>query len=186
MLKAYSYLRFSHKSQATGDSVRRQTDLASDWCGRNGAVVDDALTYRDLGVSAFRGKNAKEGALSLFLGAVERGRVPTGSFLIIENLDRLTRAEFFTAIEIVGKILRAGIRLVTLFPEQVLTADDADEYKIMFVVMSLMRGHQESALKAKRLRELWAERRKQKSKLGNLCPSWLIYDKEGENRSPVV
>ena len=51
-------------------------------------------TYKDLGVSAFRSKNSKTGALRAFLKAVEEGDIPRGSFLLVESLDRLTMTKF--------------------------------------------------------------------------------------------
>lgn len=39
-----------------GDSFRRQTSMAREYADRTGLELDDKLTFRDLGVSAFRGK----------------------------------------------------------------------------------------------------------------------------------
>src|SRR5262245_40837291 len=89
---AFSYIRFSHPDQAKGDSLRRQTEAARDWCGRNGLCLDETTTLRDLGRSAYTGKhrsNPDRHALAAFLKLIEQGKVPRGSFLIIENLDRL-------------------------------------------------------------------------------------------------
>ncbi|MFZ4778091.1 MAG: recombinase family protein, partial [Terrimicrobiaceae bacterium] len=55
MQRAYSYLRFSTADQIHGDSLRRQTALARAWCLKTGITLVD--NYRDLGISAFRGKN---------------------------------------------------------------------------------------------------------------------------------
>ena len=92
---AYSYVRFSHPDQAKGDSLRRQTDAAAAWCERNGVRLDTSTTFRDLGRSAYTGahrSNPDRHALAAFLKLVEAGKVPRGSFLIIENLDRLSWA----------------------------------------------------------------------------------------------
>ena len=78
---AYSYVRFSSAQQAEGDSLRRQTEKAEAYCKRKGWTLDAALTLRDLGVSAFRGKNALVGNLGTFLQAVKRGTVLPGSAL---------------------------------------------------------------------------------------------------------
>jgi DNA invertase Pin-like site-specific DNA recombinase len=60
--KAYSYVRFSTPDQAKGDSYRRQTEAASEYAHANNLELDTELTFTDLGVSAFRGANAKTGA----------------------------------------------------------------------------------------------------------------------------
>ena len=70
---AYSYLRFSTPEQAGGDSRRRQLDLARAYAARHGLVLDAGLSFRDLGMSAFHGRNVREGALRAFLDAVELG-----------------------------------------------------------------------------------------------------------------
>src|SRR5262245_27895429 len=89
-----SYIRFSDQPQQQGDTLRRQTAGTERWCERNGFRLDTSLTVRDLGVSAFRGKHRSDkAALGQFLEAVRRGKVPRGSFLVIENLDRLSREE---------------------------------------------------------------------------------------------
>ena len=81
MRKAYSYIRFSSAEQAIGDSLRRQTEGAEQWCTERGITLDETL--RDLGVSAYRGANRTEGALRSFLDLVERGEV-----------EEVNRAEF--------------------------------------------------------------------------------------------
>src|SRR5688500_15449393 len=94
METAFSYIRFSHPSQIKGDSLRRQTEAAAAWCKRNGVQLDASVTLHDLGKSAYTGthrKNPDRHALASFLRMVEQGRIPRGSHLIIEALDRLSR-----------------------------------------------------------------------------------------------
>jgi DNA invertase Pin-like site-specific DNA recombinase len=88
---AYSYLRFSTPEQAKGDSRRRQLAMAERYAAEHHLRLDKHLSFRDLGVSAFRSKNAKEGALRAFLEAIEHNLVPQESVLLIESLDRLSR-----------------------------------------------------------------------------------------------
>src|SRR5260370_35402887 len=91
---AYSYIRFSDPSQAAGDSLRRQTEAAAEWCRRNGATLDTATRFRDLGKSAFTGThrtNPDRHALAAFLKLADRGRAPHGSAFTIENFDRPSR-----------------------------------------------------------------------------------------------
>ncbi|MAP11497.1 MAG: hypothetical protein CMQ61_05530 [Gammaproteobacteria bacterium] len=89
--RAYSYLRFSTPEQMSGDSMRRQASAAHRYALDHGLELDDAVSFRDLGVSAYRGKNATEGALRDFILAVDEGHIPRGSYLLVENLDRLSR-----------------------------------------------------------------------------------------------
>src|SRR4051794_2932803 len=111
---AFSYLRFSSSAQSDGDSVRRQSALRDTWLKRHPAVrLDSSLTLADKGVSGFTGEHRKNKrhALALFLDLVERGRVPAGSYLIVENLDRLTREEPVESIPAVLSLIKSGIRV---------------------------------------------------------------------------
>ena len=95
--KAYSYLRFSTADQAKGDSYRRQIALAEDYAKAKSLELDKSLTFQDLGVSAFTGKNRKKGALRAFLDAVEEEIISAGSFLLVESLDRVSREAILDA-----------------------------------------------------------------------------------------
>src|SRR5262245_37503899 len=105
MPTAYSYLRFSHPDQATGDSVRRQTKLRDAWLKRNPKVtLDTSLSLEDKGVSAFKGAHyQKDGkpddrhCLGRFLAMVKEGQIARGSYLIVESLDRLSREDAIDA-----------------------------------------------------------------------------------------
>src|SRR4029077_238245 len=113
--------------------------------------LDTSLTLHDLGVSAFRGKhrsNPDKYALACFLKAVEKGRVPRGSYLIIENLDRLSREEERPALRLWMDILDAGVNIVQLSPETIFRHEKSDMFDIMRAIMELSRGHGESAIKS--------------------------------------
>ncbi len=87
MKTAYSYVRFSSRKQAKGDSLKRQEEMAEAWCKENGYRLDDSLKP-DKGVSGFKGRNATKGNLAFFLREIEDGLIPKGSVLIIESPDR--------------------------------------------------------------------------------------------------
>jgi DNA invertase Pin-like site-specific DNA recombinase len=89
--KAYSYLRLSSDVQIRGDGLRRQLQASREYAAVNGLDLVEKDQLRDLGVSAFRGLNATDGALAGFLAAVSDKRVEPGSYLLIESLDRLSR-----------------------------------------------------------------------------------------------
>src|SRR4051812_21798107 len=91
---AYSYIRFSTTEQRKRHSLERQTERAKTWCERNGVALDTSRTWHDLGRSAFLGdhrNNPDRRALAAFLRLVEEDKIPRGSYLVIESLDRLTR-----------------------------------------------------------------------------------------------
>ncbi len=129
--KAYSYVRFSTPEQREGDSQRRQspalrnTPNATDWS------LDTKVRFEDLGVSAFRGRNAKVGlrqegkkpALAAFLERVEAGIVEKGSTLLVENLDCISRQHPRDAAHTLRRIVEAEITVVTLSDGQVYTLE---------------------------------------------------------------
>jgi DNA invertase Pin-like site-specific DNA recombinase len=183
---AYSYVRFSTSEQLDGDSLRRQTEAAAEWCQRNSVCLDTSLTLRDLGVSAFRGKhrqNPDRNALAAFLKLVEQGRVPRGSYLVIENLDRLSREEEVPACNLLTGILMAGITVVQLKPSEFILTDKSNGWDIMRAVMELSRGHNESVMKSERNGKAWQERlaraRAGEKVLTRQLPAW-IEEKDGK------
>lgn len=177
---AYSYVRFSSPEQAKGDSFRRQAEAAASWCQRHGVTLDTATTFSDLGRSAFTGshrENPDRNALALFLRMVESGRIPRGSCLIIENLDRLTREHIQPALLLVLNLLQAGIKIVQLSPSEMTFDDKSDTLPVMMMMMELSRGHGESRMKAERLGKAWAEKKRQareaKKPMTAGLPAWL-------------
>jgi DNA invertase Pin-like site-specific DNA recombinase len=119
MARAISYRRFSSAQQATGDSLRRQIELAQSYCDEHGDELDPSFV--DEGVSAFRGKNATTGALARLVELAEAGNIEKGTKLLVESLDRLSREDVLTAQEQLIRILRAGITVVTLMDNQTYT-----------------------------------------------------------------
>jgi DNA invertase Pin-like site-specific DNA recombinase len=181
---AYSYIRFSHADQAKGDSLRRQTAAAESWCRRNNVRLDTSTTFRDLGRSAYVGehrKNPDRHDLARFLKLVEAGKVPKGSFLIIENLDRLTREHIQPALLLALGLLQAGVRIVQLKPAELVFDDKSDTLPVMMMMMELSRGHGESAIKSERLGAAWDAKRAniRARKLTGKAPFWLRLAEDG-------
>jgi hypothetical protein len=55
--------------------------------------LDDAFSLRDEGLPAFHRKHVKQGALGFFLLATDDERIAPSSVLLVEGLDRPSRAE---------------------------------------------------------------------------------------------
>jgi DNA invertase Pin-like site-specific DNA recombinase len=136
---AYSYLRFSTPEQASGDSRRRQLSLAEKYAADHHLKLDRQLSFRDLGVSAFRGRNAKEGALRAFLEAIEHNLVPQNSVLLIESLDRLSRDRILSAQALFMQIIQAGITIVTLVDQRSYSFESVNRNPLDLII-SLVRG----------------------------------------------
>ena len=176
VMKAYSYVRFSSLQQASGLSLLRQTSMTEAYCQRNGLILDRSLTLHDLGVSGFKGKNAKTGALGRFLRAIEDGTIASGSILIVENLDRLSRDQVTEAIHTFRQIIRAGVSVVTLKPEREYSASNIGDEPTFFEAMfDLMRAHRESQRKSDLAKANWSQKRNRlrETPLTRNMPAWL-------------
>lgn len=151
--------------------------MALDYAARNGLALDQALTFHDLGVSAFNGANAETGRLADFLEAVRAGLVPQGSFLLVEALDRISRAAARKALRVLEDIVDAGVTVVTLNDGKAYTSDglNNDPIDLLVAIMLFMRGNEESATKARRLKAAWAGKRLTASTkpLTASVPAWI-------------
>ncbi|HEY1381273.1 MAG TPA: recombinase family protein, partial [Gemmataceae bacterium] len=177
---AYSYLRFSSPQQADGDSVRRQTELRDAWLKRNGAVLDTSVTLRDDGVSAYTGghrQNPDRHALAAFLELVKRGRIPRGSYLIVESLDRLSREHVQAALRLILDLTAAGVRIVQLLPAETVFDEKSDMMPLMMAIMELSRGNSESKMKSERVGAAWRRKKASaavdKKPITKRVPAWL-------------
>lgn len=163
--RVYSYLRFSDPRQATGSSVDRQLQYAQRWAAEKGLVLDESLSLRDEGLSAYHQRHVKQGALGVFLQAVEDGRIADGSVLVVEGLDRLSRAEPIQAQAQLAQIINAGITVVT--------ASDGREYNraglkaqpmdLVYSLLVMIRAHEESDTKSRRV----------KAAIRRQCEGWI-------------
>lgn len=187
---AYSYIRFSQLSQSRGGSLERQSMTAQEYAEREGLTLDTTLNLRDLGVSAFKGKNAREGALKEFMEAVESGKVKAGSYLLIEDMDRLTRLPVMDGLGVFQRILAGGIVLVTLKNGTKYSKEslDKDWTPLIQVLFDMSRGWGESDRKSYLLTKAWKKKKEAAEKLkpmGDNAPRWLAFvedEKTGEGR----
>jgi DNA invertase Pin-like site-specific DNA recombinase len=181
--KAFSYVRFSSLEQARGHSLERQTRQAREYAERRELDLDTEFTFRDLGVSAYTGQNANKGALWLFRRAVEDGEVPAGSYLLIENFDRLSRMEPWDAIPIFQEIINNGITIVTLQDGQEWNREGIREnpYRLFAALSVMIRAHEESNTKGLRIRAVNDKKRSQAAKgkpFTTKRPGWLDWNKD--------
>ncbi|SFN95682.1 Site-specific DNA recombinase [Bradyrhizobium sp. Ghvi] len=160
--RAYSYVRFSTPEQAKGHSLQRQTDAAQAWAAANKVVLDDELTFQDRGVSGLHGANMETGALGVFLERVKDGTIPRGSWLLVENLDRISRQVARKAVRAIEDIVEAGVTVVDMSDggrEYSAETLDRDPMLFMMMVVRFIRANEESATKGVRVAKAHAARR---------------------------
>ena len=156
---AYSYIRFSTTEQQKGDSLHRQLSMSKEYCQQKGLVLDESLTLRDLGVSAWRGRNVKQGALGAFL----RGR-GNGAGRKWFDLDcgvpgpnQSPKANGIS-LALWLQILQAGVSIHTLNPQRQYSAE-SDQLAVFEAVIILSRANEESEIKSQRIGQAWRQKR---------------------------
>ena len=183
----FSYKRFSSSVQQKGSSIARQSKMTKEWLERHTYLVLSEDDFTDEGISGFDGSNVRKGDLGRFLHLVQSGEIPKGSILVIEQFDRLTRQNPLDAIPLVRDLLKSGVEIQTLYPEQRYTeksARDPSGIQLMQMIFTLIGSYAESAKKSDRLKKAWQIKRKKisegkKVKLGRL-PAWIIQDENLE------
>ncbi len=186
-VRAYSYVRMSTRKQLRGDSLRRQLERSKAFADEHSLLLDDSL--QDLGVSAWRGRNFKTGALGRFLSMVESGQIPKGSYLLIESLDRLSREAVPDALTLFMAIINAGIVIVTLGEDRQIYSRDrlnGDWTKLIIGLAVMSRGHEESQTKSERISAVARRKRQQaregKGHITGLTPAWIDARRIDANR----
>lgn len=171
----YSYSRFSSIEQAGGDSLDRQEHLLAEWCQRNGVSLDEVHRYSDEAISAFRGRNATEGALAEFVALVESGAVPKGSVLIVEAMHRLSRDKPRAAMLRVMQLIENGIVIQCLSPERRFDDATTNDWALIEAFVAAKLAHDESANKSRVSSRNWTQKRKAAADkpLTAQCPAWL-------------
>jgi DNA invertase Pin-like site-specific DNA recombinase len=158
-----------------GRSLKRQEEAAKAYCARHGLKLD-GRTFTDLGVSGHHGANATHGELGAFLELVKEGRVPKGSVLIVENIDRLSRLPPDEATAIIMAIVKAGVDVATTSPEQCYTAANIHQTGTWIPLqVAQCLAYDESIKKGERLSDAWEAKRGTagKVKLTKKGPAWL-------------
>jgi DNA invertase Pin-like site-specific DNA recombinase len=174
MKTAISYIRFSTPDQIKGASLSRQSEGAIALCQSKGWSLMDK-SYRDLGISAFGGANGSKGELGVFIRACEDGEIPIGTVLIVENLDRLSRASVPDAFMQFVRILNLGIEVYTLFDNQHYTKEriSTDTASILMSILLMVRAHEESQTKSIRIKDAYRRKKATKKIWASRYPSWL-------------
>ena len=89
---------------------------------------------------------------------MEQDVIPRGSFLLVESLDRLSRASVMTALSQLLNIIGHGITVVTLLDDRMYNSDsETTDLIISLTVME--RAHDESKTKSERIKAAWEHKR---------------------------
>ncbi|SDW30519.1 Site-specific DNA recombinase [Pseudomonas syringae] len=185
MPKVFSYVRFSSAKQSAGDSKARQIKYAKAFADEYGYELADPNDYLffDAGRSAYKGKHLDDtGELARFLAFVEDGTIPTGSVLVIESLDRLSRERVRDALPRFLDLLAKGINVYTSIDKRLYTRE-YNEIDLIISIINMSRAHEESATKGSRVSSAWRNKHRQAREsgkpIGKLRPLWLDVTPDG-------
>ncbi len=147
--KCYSYIRWSSDRQASGTTLERQLDIAREIAGKNNLELVEIF---DKGVSAFKGVNRNKGELGAFIEAVDAKLIPSDSWLVVENLDRLSRQEITESHDLFMNLIRKGLTIVTGIDGRKYNREiiNQNPTELMFPIMVLTRANEESETKSVR------------------------------------
>lgn len=181
---AYSYKRFSSDAQEGNDSIRRQTAAATKFIEDHPElelVLDTTLSLIDAGVSAYKGKNLKQGALGVFMDAVKDGLIKPGSWLLLESLDRFTRQAVNIAANELLSLINRGIVVVTLHNQTIYREEDFSGTEglvnLLGALIAMQGHHAEQVTKGKRVAAAWKNNYSKAAAGGHvvtkIAPFWL-------------
>jgi DNA invertase Pin-like site-specific DNA recombinase len=150
MATGFSYIRFSSPKQQHGHSLIRQIELSKQYCESNGLKFSED-NFQDLGISGFSGSNRPQ--LQQMLEAIGSGKIEKGDYIILENLDRLSRQGISDTQAIITKILKAEVKIVCLHERLELDKDSVNDLtSVIRIAVSADIGHKSSLEKSKRVK----------------------------------
>ena len=121
MIQAIRYHRFSTKRQDRGSSIERQSEATQALCDAKGWTVIETLA--DLGQSAGKGDHLSVGNLGKLRKRIDAGLIASGTRLVVENLDRLSRQDYRTARRWIEDVTDRGIVVSVCNPALTLDAE---------------------------------------------------------------
>lgn len=172
--KVFSYLRWSSDGQTLGDSERRQTEPALDWCKQHGRVLDDR-DYTDRGVSGWRGAHRKHGRLGELLSIVK-----AGDTILVEDASRWSREPALDSMNALRDTVNKGVDIVFLKSGIVVNRDNFNRPDVFLSnVLNSFMANAENEERARKIREAMEAKRQQLAQgrliFGRL-PAWLAWD----------
>jgi hypothetical protein len=157
-------------------------------------------TIRDESYSAYTQDHITKGGFGVFREALRGGLICAGSILVVEALDRLSRATVREAMAQLLEIINAGVMVVTEFDKAEYDQRSVDEnpWALGSAIMYMVKARTESVDKAKRVSGAMRLRAIEKAnpastkeiKRFGRAPSWLDYDEKANAYSlraePVI
>lgn len=186
MTRCISYARYSSDRQKFGVSEARQLEMAEEWVKKHkkDGYYLDKKKYIDRGVSGRFGANLDPeiGELGELIAEVKAGEIEAGSYLILERIDRFSRASPTRIGGIIGELVEDyGLNIVILHPvEREITPENINTTECtILIALELQLAHDQSEEKSKRLSDAWNRKRaklREHKVAKQRLPDWLDYN----------
>ena len=186
-VKAYSYVRFSSGKQGDGDSIERQLATARRVCDDRGWLLEDLPAEQ--GVSAWKGKNlSHSGILGQFINKVEIGEITTPCVLVIEKIDRFSRAEVDEVLPLFVRLLKTGVNVYSHIENQYYTKEALKENplgQLLPMLLAFYAANQYSKALSDRVKAAKQSQIKkvidgERIYLSSSCPYYMDWDKDNK------
>ena len=179
--KAYLYQRFSSEKQRGNSSTYRQTLAQEKWLSEHPDVVVVKKLLDD-GLSATKGEQISKGSLGRLVAQIELGAIERGSLILVEHFSRITRFNIDKSEELVKKIWRGGVTIVTVIDGKEYTPEALNDISTRVLLMfEFEKAFAESEWHKKKIKSSY-DKRENEAKLGEVPnlrkPFWL--DKNGK------
>lgn len=191
---AIGYMRYSSAAQGSGSTIARQRDRIQKWVDeqRKDGKFYEVRWYEDRGVSGWDGSNRNAGALGHLINDINSGMYPAETPIIVESVDRITRAGIQETQRILSELTIKGLVVHALLDRQTVSYADLDTLQgVVTVVAYAEKSRAESDLKSERVRAAAkkrheAARRGEKLMAGHL-PGWIyVSDTDGKMKVDPV
>ena len=163
MSRYFLYHRVSKKVQSIdGQGIDRQNEVTQQWIDNHNKSLlkdgDDAYSlgkvYEDKGRSGYTQANIEKGELGRLLKDIERGFITEGDIIVIELIDRFSRAEPDVVRDYFDKILRSKIKIAitkwNIVFEEGMKGVAGVSARVL-LELGLFLAHQESETKSERI-----------------------------------
>lgn len=185
---AFSYVRFSTKSQTIGTSLERQLNASRLFCSERGLKLSPK-GYHELGVSGF--KHVKRPELEQMLDAIRSGDIPSGSYILIEAIDRLSRKGISHTQDVLKQILLHRVKVAFVGEDakalagQILDENSLNDLSsVILVALAADLAHKESLRKSKLVKSAKAiirEKAKEGYKIRGHTMFWIDWSEENND-----
>lgn len=182
---AFSYQRVSDPKQTKSgrSGLDRQADAFLAFCSRH-SLTPNSDPLVDRGLSAYHGRHRSRGALGAFIAAAEARKIPEGTVLVVEDLDRFSRETASHAEELLLALFRQHLALGIVRDDVVVDRARYDSDLGLRVMLLTRRdaAHDYSKKLSGRISDVWKRRQQAWEQQGRRYlgkgsrPFWLADD----------